>query len=303
MSGDRKRLQAVHDRLPNVFVVGAAKAATTSMCAALSSHVAVSVLDPKEPHYFSTVEVLPEHQPFFKPIRDRAKYEALTSAQDTPFIIDGSTSYLWDKSCAKRIAIDCPPQTRFVIMLRDPVERAYAHYLNNWRDGIEHRDFEDAVSAELGGAPCDWLTSYVSIGRYPEQLARYYETVPDRVHVAFAEDLREAPQSQVATTLGFLGLEPKFDLTVRQDNPYRIPIHASARLALGSGVVRRIGRVVLTRSTRERVYGALMRPGRKPTMDAQVRKTLFREYRSERADLEDVLGRRVPASWGADEHA
>ena len=117
------------------------------------------------------------------------------------------------------------PQARFIVLLRDPVQRAYSHYRHCVRLGIEDLSFSDAIRAEperLEGeeerliknqnAVSDYHRhySYVARGRYAEQLRRWYQHInPDRVHVEIAEALFESPDQVLDRIERFLGLAPR----------------------------------------------------------------------------------------------
>lgn len=109
-------------------------------------------------------------------MRDERRYrELFAGARDEPVVGEGSTSYLWDRDAPARIA-GAAPGARIVAILRDPVERAYSHHLDNVRQGHERRSFVASVAAELDGSEAPrWPFAYVDLGRYGEQLPRYLD--------------------------------------------------------------------------------------------------------------------------------
>ena len=105
---------------------------------------------------------------------------------------EASTSYLWDTHAAERIK-RAVPEARILIMLRDPVDRAYSQYWNDVREGIERRSFLDALAEEQRSGPGGWGVSslYIDCGRYADQVARYLDRFGARVQVLFFEDFVE----------------------------------------------------------------------------------------------------------------
>src|SRR2546430_3395564 len=162
------------ERWPNFFLVGAAKSGTTSLYAALGAHPQIFLSRLREPHFFSTFEVARQTARLHGIVRDEGRYlELFRDAASEPVVGEGSTSYLWDAAAPERIAHSAPG-AKIVAILRDPVVRAYSHYLNDVREGIESRAFVDAVAAELEHPDsARWPSAYVGFGRYGEQLLRY----------------------------------------------------------------------------------------------------------------------------------
>ena len=124
---------------PNLFLVGAAKAGTTSVYDELARHPAIYMSPMKEPHYFSRIQPSPERAAFFPHVTDEDEYMALfDGVTEERLVGEASTSYLWDASAAERIQ-SVAPEASILIMLRNPVERAYSQYWNDVREGIEAR--------------------------------------------------------------------------------------------------------------------------------------------------------------------
>ena len=107
------------------------------------------------------------------------------------------------------------PDARLLVLLRDPVQRAYSHFQHNRRRGLETLGFSDALAAEperlLEG---NWderrssvqVYSYRARGRYAEQLRRWYELFdPSQIHVLQSESLFADPVAVTDHVLGWLG--------------------------------------------------------------------------------------------------
>src|ERR1700752_3456715 len=105
---------------PNFFLVGAAKAGTTSIYAYLSQHPAVFFPSIKEPHFFTDVRPAPEQQFLIEEVTKRSAYLRLyIRAASHPVIGDASPSYLWHPEVAQRICAEVP-QAKIAVILRDP---------------------------------------------------------------------------------------------------------------------------------------------------------------------------------------
>lgn len=126
---------------------------------------------------------------------------------------------------APRRAATVVPHARFIVLLRDPVERAFSHYRHCVRLGIENLSFPDAIAAESerthgeekrldsnDSAESDYHRhySYVARGRYAEQLERWRSYIdPEQIHVEIAENLFQSPDQVLNRIENFLGLEPR----------------------------------------------------------------------------------------------
>ena len=96
-------------------------------------------------------------------------------------------------------------------MLRDPVERAYSHYWNDVREGLERRVLRGALAEEQQrSGPGGWgVTSlYIDCGRYADQVARYLDRFGEAVRVSFLEDFVADKASAMAGIYSFLGVGP-----------------------------------------------------------------------------------------------
>src|SRR3954469_19217742 len=114
-------------RWPNLFIVGAAKAGTTSLWTALGELPEVFMSPLKEPHFFSGVTPRREWASHFPTVTTEAEYHQLfKGAGDARYLGDASTSYLWAGSRAAEAIRRHNPEARIIAMLRDPVDRAYS---------------------------------------------------------------------------------------------------------------------------------------------------------------------------------
>lgn len=157
----------------HAYIIGAQKAATTSLAYLLDQHPQIAMSAVKEPHFYSTAW---DKGPDW--------YEGLFPADFGGVRLDASTSYAMvhcDQAGApiqdqpeglvkvvERIH-DATPDARFVYIVRDPVERVYSAYWHNVRAGREKRSFLQAVVDNH---------HYLSPSRYGTQIARYLDHFP-----------------------------------------------------------------------------------------------------------------------------
>ena len=174
---------------PNVVLVGAAKAGTTSIHHYLKEHPQVFL-----PAEMKEINFLGGFNPA---VRSEADYLALyTKSEVFPVRMDISTAYFYDPAAPERIRDFLGPVTKIIIFLRDPVETSYSMWKQIRYFGDEPLSFEDALMAEdqrrrdpagLKGWPSNYF--YRDRSLYAPQLQRYYDTFPaSQIKVFIFED-------------------------------------------------------------------------------------------------------------------
>jgi Sulfotransferase family len=296
---------------PNFFIVGAAKAGTTSLYAGLRQHPNVFMSYPKEPHHFTQVN--PPHQLrwHFEGYTDPHRYLRLFEGSDGfKAIGEASTSYLWHPQVARRIRKQVP-DARIIISLRDPVERAYSHYLMHVREGIQNLSFYDALAEDMKRTDEAWAIShfYVGKGCYAKQVRRYFEVFGrDRVKIVLFDDLKRDPAVRMREVVQFLGLDPapvaRID-AARVRNPYRASRGRWAEILAGYRLSRMLGETVVPRALGSFIYERfLLKRADKPPMEPRARDLLLEIYEPEIDELERMVGRKMPElrrTWPVEE--
>lgn len=189
---------------PNLFIVGAQKSGTSALAAWLREHSQVLMSYPKEPGYLAFGERgYPYLNGYGKQspasqwvIKSEQEYLALfAKASDKNKILgEASTWYLAVPGTAKRIQ-QMSPNAKIVMILRNPVDRAYSAWSHARRDGHEPIErFSDAFAAEDKRGEVEYLLRYKMMGNYSEQLAAYQAVFPaEQLLVLFYDDLRDKP--------------------------------------------------------------------------------------------------------------
>lgn len=287
-------------RWPDLFLIGAAKAGTTTLHRHLAAHPEVFMAEEKEPHFFSWRwdEVGDDPEGL---ARAEAEYlRRFEEAGDAAVVGEASTSYLTSSRVPGRIADRCD-DPRFLVSLRDPVERCHSHFLMTRRDGGHPRPFEETVAAGLDEARAGGrLPPFVSGSRYHTALSRWVDQFGlDPIHVVLAEHLRDRPLDVLKGIAEFVGVDasPFRDLDLdRVANPHRAPRNVIARWLRTSPTVKTVARAVVPRPVRVFLGDeVLMEPAPKPPLDPGTVDRLWEEVYSPEIDsLEGLLGRPLP---------
>ncbi len=295
------------DIWPNFFVVGAAKAGTTSLYAYLKQHPQVFLPKVKEPHFFSQVCPAPEMRHLYAAINDRAAYLSLfRKARGYRAIGDASPSYLWHPQAADRIRRSVS-EAKIVITLRDPVERAHSHYLADVREGVHELSFYDALRQDMARPKKGWAVSllYVELGQYAAQVRRYLEVFgPQQVKVLLFNDLTRDSTGVLTELARFLDVDQGAVAQINTNevhNSYAAPRGRWARQLAGAKFSRILGKTVIPRSLGQFIFErVLLTRAPKPMIEPDAKRLLCEIYEPDVRELEAILGRPLPElrrSW------
>lgn len=205
--------------LPDFFIIGAPKAGTTALHAALTSHPGLFLSPVKEPKYFLCDGRPPRWRDHRGPgdahsrrewVWRRDRYEALFAAAPPGSLRGESTSfYLWSRPAQRRLH-ELTPQARLVAVVRDPVDRAYSNWMHLRSDGLEREaDFLAALHREPDRAARGWAPfwRYRDLGLYGEQLEDLFALFPrEQVHVLRYRELVDTPDTALSAVHRFLGV-------------------------------------------------------------------------------------------------
>jgi hypothetical protein len=196
---------------PNLFIVGAPKAGTTSLSEYLKQHSEVFISTPKEPNLFNTDLVRKEritHDDYDK---------LFIGSQGTKYRGESTPLYLMSKVAANNIK-NYTTNARIIIMLRKPIEVLYSAYHQNLYNGIETiNNFEKAINEEkrrrntldspIFSEPKERLF-YSEYVKYTEQVSRYLDVFgKEKVYIIIYDDFKENTHKSYQELLRFLELD------------------------------------------------------------------------------------------------
>jgi hypothetical protein len=241
--------------LPDFLIVGAHRSGTSSLYAYLEEHPCVARKFPrvqqlKGVRYFGAnySKGLAWYRSHFPTAAYR---EYLERRHGGPVLVGDASPYDLFHPAAARRAAGVVPHARILVLLRNPIDRAYSHWRRQRKAGMEPlATFEHAIAAEpgrLAGEEERCATdpayysyvhehfSYVRQGIYLEPLQRWLSGFPrDRVWIGSSERFFMDPQSVYDDVLRFLGLPPHRlkDPAVVEGNPATRPLPPATRAGL-----------------------------------------------------------------------
>ena len=194
------------------LVVGTAKAGTTTLYETLSKHPGIFIPQCKECRYFSCTLgefAGPGPQYANNVIRSLGEYtELFKKAKPGQLCGDISPDYLYyHKNAIPKILEEKNDQIPIIIVLRNPIDRAYSSYLYHVRDGREKLSFEDALDAEDERRRANWAWGwfYIEGGLYAEQVKAYTDNFERVLLLLFEKDIVTGQATE--KILHFLNLE------------------------------------------------------------------------------------------------
>jgi hypothetical protein len=188
------------------IVPGAQKSATTALHYFLKRHPQIALPDRQELHFFDDEEI------FSRPVNYQELHRHFPAIAHSGLAGEVTPSYLYWRPAIERIHA-YNPQIKLIILLRNPVDRAFAHWNMQRFRNLEPLDFLDALKEESRRtAQASSIESrrfaYVERGFYSAQLERVFKFFPrPQVHVVKFEDFRDRKQKILDRIFDFLGLK------------------------------------------------------------------------------------------------
>ncbi|WP_436796122.1 sulfotransferase family protein [Actinospongicola halichondriae] len=208
--------------LPDFLVLGAARSATTSLHYYLDQHPRIVMSSIKEPNHFAFDHSVDPPAPLIDPtspivtksIPGRQAYEDLFAHGAADAVAgEASPLYLYVRETPEQVA-KVLTDPRFVAVLRNPIDRAYSHWLHIRRESADaavegfRRSCEAEMAAGREYTPYAGASHVLRMGLYDEQLQRYADRFgAERVLALSYDDVVGDPQSQVDRICDHVGVE------------------------------------------------------------------------------------------------
>jgi hypothetical protein len=283
--------------LPNFYVIGAQKCGTTSLHEYLRCHPSIYLPEGKETKFFVDEE---RYKKGFSYYLD-THFSSCNGAQAVGEV---DPDYIYFETGLSRMAehLDLR-RLKFIAVLRDPVKRAFSHYLMTLRRGVEPLSFEEAIDQEETRIAAGYRErmhySYVGRGFYYRQIRRFLEYAePSQFLFLRAEELRHDPQDCLRRVYRHLGVDETLEpANVREEyHSARVPrslawLHWVQRESAAKKLIRR---AIPWKETRHRLRRMLLEANESAAIRLEMseasRNRLADTYRDENRMLAELLG-------------
>jgi len=298
--------------LPDFFIVGAAKSGTTSLYYHLEGSRNILFPREKESHFFTFYNNPPNFQsPSYLPtiVSNLQEYAGdLKKVKNSQKIGDASTSYLYKHDIAikniKKIYGEKAKDIKIVIILRNPVERAWSQYWHNRKNFNEDLKFLEAIEEETVkrrlANKWSFYYNYLDFGFYTKQIESYQEFFPN-VKIYLQEDLKNAPEELINDLSSFIGIPNLKIDTNRKYNPSGVPKNNIFgklwEINVNAKSLKKAKKVLPQRLRKYFSNKIMERALVKQELDSDTKKKLIEIYSSEIDSLYNLLQRDEIKKW------
>lgn len=220
--GEKKdQLRVSHEKMPDFLIIGAMKCGTTTLYKNLVKHSSIVSAKRKELHFFDKEDEYSKGIDWYK-----SNFPSLSKKRfkNKPQLMTGEATprYFFIPEVPERV-FNAMPQVKLIVLLRNPVDRAYSHYNHFKRRGLEKLSFEEAIDKEVNGIIEPKINrNYLARGNYVDQLKRWMNFFPrEQFLILESESYYHDPITGINQVCDFLHLpEWNDEYTKEPSHPY-----------------------------------------------------------------------------------
>ena len=276
------------------FIVGAPKAGTTSLYHYLNEHSEIEMSSQKEPDFFSDQSLQKQKLYYDKNRIDTLeKYNSLFEREDVILRGDSSVSYLFYEDVPHKI-ITYNPDAKIIIMLRNPIDRAFSHYLMDYSLGLISESFETIIQKQSKHKNANlFYQQYIQLSEYTKQIKRYLEVFSkDNIHFIDYEDFKNDTSDVVNSVFLFLGVNDDFQPYLKKKyNTYTAPKNSLIRYVYSFVAFRKMVANILSKNLTKTIRNLLFRSDKKPQLPELTRNFLKKHFESDVRELSELLNK------------
>ena len=291
--------------LPNYILLGAAKSATTSIYDILKQHQEIFAPKFKEPHFFDFDEN-------FSKGLDWYSTTYYKNVKKEKVVFDFTPTYLYFSNCAERIHKSFGSNIKFIVLIRNPVDRAYSHYNHSVRDGFENLEFKSALEGEnsrllkyrtdnniLSEIRC----SYISQGLYFKMLSAYlkYYDLDNFLIINFDDEIIKNSKLASNKLSDFLSLDlTGLDFTIHSNKSGKSKNKLIQNLILSDNYFRKILKKIVPQKSKQIIRNKIKNLNKEdfkyPALVHAEKQFIFKKYFQEDTyKLEKFL--KIKTNW------
>jgi hypothetical protein len=292
--------------LPNFIVIGTAKSGTTSLYSYLLQHPDVYLPDQKELHYFTFNHLKensngPGDKEFLKYVcSTRQEYENHYLNVNTESAIgEVSPSYLYYSNVSDQIYTELG-RVKIIILLRNPVQKAYSQYVHLLGEKRETLPFYDALMAEQSRIDARWLDiwRYAENTLYADRIKKYISVFSrENVKIVLFEDLVKDTEHIMCDLFNFLGVDPDFECdTSRVFNKSSIQrFKIVTDLLKRPNLVKTAAKKIVPEKIRGHLHSALLylNSRKKPEIGSRAESYLKKYFKADIEEVQRIIGKRL----------
>ena len=280
------------------FIVGAPKAGTTSLYYYLDQHPEINMSSIKEPNFFShkfinkqglyyqnrNIERIEEYHNLFQKSKERLIYG------------EASVSYLF-YDVAESIK-NYNPNAKIIIILRNPVSRAFSHYLMDYKLGFLKESFSNIVERKSTDVKSNlFYQQYIELSQYFKQVERYYQVFDNKnILIINYEDFINNTHSCLCSVSNFLEVDSEYDFNFKKKhNKSSMPRNKLLHFLYSISFIRRLG-CLLPLRLKNLIKVMILKNNAKPIMQYNTQERLKSLFKDDLIKLDILLNSNF-ATW------
>jgi len=289
------------ERWPNFFIVGAPKAGTTSLYEYLRKIPEIYMSPIKEPRYFNSDKFRSYGKGKIAGISDKSKYlQLFKGVTNEKAVGEASPGYLRDPDSPKLIH-DVVPDAKIIVIVRDPIERAFSDYLMMKSEGIATIPFHEIISKQINeGDDMQRFSHFLKNGMYSTSIKKFQSIFGlNQVKVLIFEEFIKEPLKTVYEVLDFLRVKivPPENIE-KVYNQYREPRGKTEQRILRNKTIAQLSNKILPGTLKMKIKSELLlKKAEKPQLSKNDRASLENFFQDDAKQLQIILNKKLPWEW------
>ena len=276
------------------FIVGAPKAGTTSLYYYLNEHPEIEMSTQKETDFFSDSAIQKQGLYYGENrINTLEKYHNLFPTTQEKKYGEASVSYLFYEDVPEKIKA-YNSKGKIIIMLRNLVDRAFSHYLMDYRLGLISSTLEEVIECKSYNKKSKlFYQQYIELSLYFKQVKRYLEIFgSENVHIILYQDFKNDIEVVMKKVYHFLEVDSKFEQKVEKKyNTFSIPKNNFIRIVYSFVGLRKFLKFVIPENLVKRMKNTFFKKDEKPELSLKLRKKMNELFLHDINLLEDLLSK------------
>jgi len=211
LTSPKKNLLRGSEKQPktvNFLVCGTQKGGTTALDSYLRMHPSICMAKTKEVHFFDTDELFRTND-----IHYENYHQKFCKTNETHILGEATPIYMYWENCMERIA-RYNPEMKIILILRNPIKRAYSHWKMEYSRGAETLPFWESLLEEDNRLNSEVhkqhrVYSYKHRGFYSRQIKHIWSLFPkEQVHILKSDELKSSPKATLTEVYQFLEIDP-----------------------------------------------------------------------------------------------
>ena len=282
---------------PNFFIVGGSKCGTTNMSYHLMEHEKIFMPDLNEPYYFCRLDV-PNDFKRDSMIWDKKKYlDLFKNANKHQRVGEATSTYLHCPNAANDIKNQFP-DSKIIILIRNPIERAHSAYFSYQFMHPDKRSFPEMIIDHENKIKNNefFLYSILDPGFYSKHIKKYQDVFPEeQLKIIVFEDYVKNTKKIVESVLEFLNIDKKIEFKEQKKGAYRVPKNKISGRLLENKKFRSVATKIIPTVYRQKMGDKfLLNQTSKPKMTNNDIQKLKNIYHNEVIELEKLLNLKLP---------